>query len=380
MKTVNVFDYFKYLLSPAILVVHAYGLWLGGNYAWLGFALLFGVLAIDTLLPRDYSMRDQNHVWIYDTICAVTVVGGFFNVFFYAWLVSLDHFATTSSAVGAFVSMVFTGFVIGSPPVHELFHRENTFLRWLGRTGQCLLFDPWREITHVVTHHMRVATPDDPDYARRGDTLYGHILRTFPGQWKEAYHLERMMWSKRGRKWYDLRNAWVKKAATLGVFTALLVLVGGVTGAALAILTCLLGPRMMLEVFNYVNHYGLISATPGRFEKRHTWNHITPLTRILALEITNHAGHHDDSYKPFYLLEPDRTGPKQPPFIVCVVLAFVPPLFFMMIKPLLKHWDQHYASKPEREIAYRENARAGWNELNESNPVKDLPAGIWHAR
>jgi hypothetical protein len=51
----------------------------------------------------------------------------------------------------------------------------------------------------------------------------------------------------------------------------------------------------------------------------------------------------------------------------------------MMIKPLLKHWDQHYASPQEREIAQRENERAGWHELNQPDPAHDLPAGIWSA-
>ena len=371
-------DYTKYLLSPAILAGHAYGLWVGGSYAWLGLALLLGVLFIDVYLPRDYSMRDQRYVRIYDVICAMTVLASFATIFFYAWLVGQGHFVTTASAVGAFMSTLFIGFVIGAPPVHELFHREEFVLRWLGRIGQCLIYDPWREITHVVTHHMRVATPDDPDYARRGDTVYGHILRTFPGQWKEAYHLEKMMWTKRGRPWYDPRNAWVYKVAYLVVFTGILLALGGPKGAFLAILSLLLGPRMLLEVFNYVNHYGLISATPGRFEKHHTWNHITPLVRILALEITNHAGHHDDSYKPFYKLEPDTNGPVQPQFLLVVILALVPPLFFMMIKPLLKHWDMHYATPQEREIARRENARAGWHDIDTPDPVRDLPVDSWN--
>ncbi|HSW12119.1 MAG TPA: fatty acid desaturase [Solimonas sp.] len=371
------FDYFKYLLSPVILGVHAYGLWLGGHYAWLGLGCMLVVLFFDGFLENDYSMRDQRQVWIYDVIVSLTVLASFANMCLYAWLAGGEHFATTSAAVGAFVGTAFIGFVVHAPPVHELFHRENRLLRTLGRVGQCLIFDPWREITHVVTHHMRVATPDDPDYARRGDTVYGHILRTFPGQWRESYHLEKMMWTKRGRAWYDPRNAWVLKAGYLVAFTAILFALGGAKGTVLAVFSILVGPRMMLEVFNYCNHYGLVSATPGRFQKHHTWNHLTPMVRILALEITNHAGHHDDSYKPFYQLEPDREGPKQPQFLLCVLLAFVPPLFFLMIKPLLRHWDRHYASPQELEIARAENARAGWHDLNEDEAVRG--AALLHA-
>lgn len=360
-------DYLKYLLSPAILAIHAWGLVLGGAHAWMGFAAIVWVLLFDAFLSPSHHRRDTRFPWLYDTVISLTVLAGFANIFLYAYLAGSGHFQGFASAFGAFIGTVVIGFVIGAPPVHELFHRENAALRTLGRVGQCLVFDPWREITHVVTHHMHTATPTDPDYARRGDTVYGHFMRTFPGQWKEAFHLEKMMWTKRGRKWFDPRNAWVAKATYFGIFIAILFTLGGVTGGLLACAALILGPRMMLEVFNYCNHYGLVSATPGRFKMHHTWNHLTPFTRILALEITNHAGHHDDSYKPFYLLEPDETGPKQPQFLMCVLLAFVPPLFFMMIKPLLKHWDEHYANEQEKEIAYRENARAGWHDLNDGS-------------
>src|SRR5699024_8260703 len=126
-------------------------------------------------------------------------------------------------------------------------------------------FDPWREITHVVTHHLYVCTPDDPDYARRGQNVYSHLAITMYRQIKDAYQLEKTAWTKRGRAWWDIRNGWVWRASVLIGFSALLFAVGGLKGMVLAIATCLIGPRMFLEIFNYCNHYGLISATPGHF-------------------------------------------------------------------------------------------------------------------
>lgn len=362
-------DSLKYSVSTIVLCLAAWGLWLGGGFAWAGFAILLSVLSVDALLSPDYSLRDNTHKWAYDVLVSVNLTLGIALIFFYAYLVGSDHFVTTGSAIGAFASMIFVQFVVSAPALHELFHRENLFLRWYGRVGQVLIFDLWRESTHVVTHHMRVATPDDPDYARRGDTVYGHIVRTLYLQAIESYHLEHLVWTKRGRAWWDIRNSWVYRLAALIIFSSLLYVAGGVHGMLLAILVCLLGPRMLLEVFNYCNHYGLVSATPGRFEKRHTWNHLTPFVRILALEITNHAGHHEDSYKPFYELVPDRTGPQQPQFLMCVLMSLVPPLWFAVIKPRLRDWDERYATPQEREIAYAENARAGWHDLNEPKAV-----------
>lgn len=368
-------DSLKYTASTVILGLSAWGLILGGHFVWLGFGVLMAVLCFDAFLEPDHSSRDATHLWAYDLIVGTNMALGFALIVGYAYLAGHGHFATTSSAIGAFITMMFTQFVVTAPALHEMFHRENTFLRWYGRIGQVMIFDPWREITHVVTHHLRVGTPDDPDYARRGDTVYGHLYRTFKGQIAEAYHLERSIWIKRGRPWWSPRNGWVQRALMLVGFSAILLAAGGLKGALLAIAVCLFGPRLFLEIFNYTQHYGLVTATPGRFEPRHTWNHLTPFVRILALEITNHNGHHQDSYRPFHALEPDLTGPKQPQFLMCLLLTFVPPLWFMAIKPLLKDWDERYASPQEREIARAENARAGWHDLNGD----DAPAAYAYA-
>lgn len=357
-------DSLKYTVSTVVICLAAWGLWLGGNHVWLGLGILLAILGVDAFLKPDFSQRDKTHTWAYDVIVGTNVVLGLCLIFLYAWLVGQGHFATTMDAVGAFVTMMFVQFVVSAPALHEYFHRENLFLRWMGRIGMVMIFDPWREITHVVTHHMHTATPEDPDYARRGDTVYGHLYRTFRGQIIESFLLERAVWRKRGRAWWDLRNAWVYRVGMLVAFSVLLYMAGGLSGMLLAIAVCLFGPRMFLEVFNYCNHYGLISCTPGRFEKRHTWNHLTPFVRILALEITNHADHHLDGYKPFYELEPDRNGPLQPQFLVCVLLTLVPPLWFMVIKPRLRDWDERFATQQEREVAYMENARAGWHDMN----------------
>jgi hypothetical protein len=355
-------DYLKYLLSPALAGIHIWGLWQGGPWAWTGLAAMLAVLCFDMLLPLDFSVRDQRFPWVYDVEVTLTMIAGFAQIFVFGWLVRQEHFTTTSSFVGAFVGTAFLGFVVSAPAVHELMHRKTPLLHLLGRAGLWLIYDPWREITHVVTHHLKVATKDDPDTARRGESVYPYLVRSFVGQWKDAYELEREMWTKRGRGWWHPMNHWVGSAIGLAAFTAVLYAVAGLEGTLWTIATLWVGPRLFLEFFNYVNHYGLVTDTPGRFHRRHTWNHLTPFVRILALEITNHAGHHEDPYKPFYGLVPDRDGPKQPHFLLCVLMAFVPPLWFAVIKPRLRDWDARHANANERELAREANRIAGWED------------------
>lgn len=355
-------DYLMYLLSPVLISTHMWGMWHGGPWTWLGLGVLLAVIVFDMCLRVDLTLRDQRFPWVYDVIVTVTVLSGFAQLFMFSYLVSHGRLEDTRSFAGAFVGTMFYGFVVAAPPVHELFHRDNAFMRGLGRFGLCLIFDPWRELTHVVTHHLKVATPDDPDTARRGENVYRFFLRSFPGQFREAFFLEREMWTKRGRTWWHPMNRWVRWTVGLVIFAAALYVVGGTTGMLWTIVTVLLGPRLMLEIFNYVNHYGLITEHPGRFARRHTWNHLTPFVRILALEITNHAGHHEDPYLPFYRLQPDATGPRQPHFLLCLLSALVPPLWFAIIKPRLRGWDAHYATPRERELAREANRAAGWED------------------
>lgn len=356
------FDYFKYLLSPALLLVHVWGMWQGGIHTWLGLSVLTAVLCVDMLLPLDFSERDLRAEWLYDVQVTITMVCGFAQIFLFASWVHADHFVSTLSFSGAFVGTAMYGFVVAAPAVHELMHRKSPFMHLLGRVGLWLIYDPWREITHVVTHHLKVATPDDPDTARRGEAVYPYLIRSFWGQFKDAFELEREMWSKRGRAWWHPMNHWVGSLLGLAAFTGVLIWVGGFDGAGWAIASMLVGPRLMLEFFNYVNHFGLVSECPGTFQRRHTWNHLTPFVRILALEITNHAGHHEDPYKPFYRLTPDRDGPKQPHFLLCILMALVPPLWFAVIKPRLRDWDERYATPKEQQLARLANRQAGWED------------------
>lgn len=367
-------DHLKYLLSPLLIGLNMFGLWQGGDWIGLGLAALAVVMAVDMLLPVNLSLADQRHPWIYDLIVSITVLCAFAQVLLFAWLVGQKHFPTPGLFALAFASVAFYGFVVGAPPVHELFHRDTPWLRALGRLGLCLVFDPWREITHVVTHHLKVATPEDPDTARRGENVYRFFVRNLSGQVIDAWKLEREMWTKRGRAWWHPANHWVLSLLGLLTFSALLYALGGSEGMLWTIASILVGPRLLLEVFNYCNHYGLVTEHPGRFARRHTWNHLTPFVRILALEITNHAGHHENPYLPFYRLQPDAQGPRQPQFLLCVMAAFVPPIWFAIIKPRLRDWDQRFATPVERNLAREANRAAGWEDWLQAGPAIASPS------
>jgi hypothetical protein len=127
--------------------------------------------------------------------------------------------------------------------------------------------------------------------------------------------------------------------------------------------------KLLVEMFNYYQHYGLVRVIGSNYGKQHLWNHLTPVSRMLAFEITNHNDHHMDSYLPFYRLQPKLDGPQMPSILLCFLTGLVPPVWFKYIaKPRLKRWDLEQASDEERELARSANREAGWPDWSAAAP------------
>ncbi|WP_420466027.1 hypothetical protein [Panacagrimonas sp.] len=88
---------------------------------------------------------------------------------------------------------------------------------------------------------------------------------------------------------------------------------------------------------------------------------MSELSRIVSFEITNHAGHHQDSYMPYNKLVPHKDQIPMPSLFTCFFVALIPPLWHRhIIMPALKRWDLEYATAEERALAREQNRRAGW--------------------
>lgn len=108
-------------------------------------------------------------------------------------------------------------------------------------------------------------------------------------------------------------------------------------------------------------HYGLVRVPGTRVGNRHVWNHMSDISRIVSFELTNHAGHHQDSYTPYQNLVPHPDQIPMPGLFVLFFVALIPPLWHRKYAmPALKRWDLEYASAEERVLAREQNRRAGW--------------------
>jgi alkane 1-monooxygenase len=48
-------------------------------------------------------------------------------------------------------------------------------------------------------------------------------------------------------------------------------------------------------------------------------------------------------------------------YLTTIVVAMIPPLWFKLMDPKVKEWDQKYASPDELKLAEAANQRVGWS-------------------
>jgi alkane 1-monooxygenase len=130
------------------------------------------------------------------------------------------------------------------------------------------------------------------------------------------------------------------------------------TVALFAVLTAVFGPVVLpfllvqmlvglplLEVVNYVEHYGLLRQTraDGRYERtrpEHSWNSNNVASNVLLYHLQRHSDHHANPTRRFQALRHVDEAPQLPTgYAGMILLALVPPLWYRVMDPrLLAHY------------------------------------------
>jgi alkane 1-monooxygenase len=224
---------------------------------------------------------------------------------------------------------------MGITIAHELGHRASRLDRGIAKALLVSVCYGHFFVEHVRGHHVRVATPDDPATAPRGMSVYRFIPRSVAGGFAHAWRLERMRLERAGRSAWHPAN-WVLTGSMLSL--ALIALAWGASGPGGALLLALQAAWafVLLEIINYVEHYGLQRRrVGGRYEpvrEEHSWNADFTVSNWVLFNLQLHSDHHAHMNKPFEALRTVDNAPRLPAgYPTMVLLALVPPLWFSVM-------------------------------------------------
>lgn len=335
------------------------GMWLLTDWSlwfWLGpIIILLVVPAIDLVAGLDRSNppddliealeKDKYYRWITYLYLPIQY-GGFIGAM---WVVSgaSPWTLTLVDKVGLAVSIGCIG-GIGINTAHELGHKREENERWLSKIALAQSFYGHFYIEHNRGHHVRVATPEDPASSRMGENFYQFWPRTVWGSLKSAWRLEKRRIGRRKQHPFrlsnDVLNAWLMSAVLWGALMLWL----GVGILPYLLIQAVIG-FSLLEVVNYMEHYGMLRQKVGygdrvryeRVDPSHSWNSNNIATNVLLYHLQRHSDHHANPTRRYQTLRDFEESPALPTgYAGMIVLALVPAVWRRVMDPrVLRHFD-----------------------------------------
>jgi alkane 1-monooxygenase len=260
------------------------------------------------------------------------------------WLWSSGKLSTLDDIGLALTVAMVSGIAINT--AHELGHKRASSERWLSKVALAQSAYGHFFIEHNRGHHVRVATPEDPASSRLGESFYAFFPRTVAGSLRSAWELEGVRLDRLGKSHLsprnDILNAW---AMTVVLFAALTAVFGLVVLPYLLI-QAVLG-FSLLEVVNYLEHYGLLrqKREDGRYERtrpEHSWNSNSVASNVLLYHLQRHSDHHANPIRRYQALRHVEEAPQLPTgYAGMIVTAVIPPLWRrIMDHRVLEHYQE----------------------------------------
>lgn len=326
----------RYWSPFGFLALAPLGFWIGGLGAFLVVAAMpVALLAGDQLLGDDRSHDTSDGVvhrllpWLYIPLQLGEI----------AWAATMAAQPSTTMLawIGLALSTGLTAGVFGFLAAHEMIHSRVRTERLLGLTMLAgVLYMPFA-IAHLVGHHRHGATYDDPASARRGESAYTFLARSIVGQLRESWAFEVARLERAGRSAFSPENRLVRFAT---VETGVVIAIGCLGPRALAFFLAQAAfAVVLLELFNYIAHYGLTRRVgpDGRLEPlgpQHSWNSARRMNNASLFNMGRHSDHHRSASRPYHQLEMTPEAAELPGgYASAILLALVPPLWRRIMDP-----------------------------------------------
>jgi alkane 1-monooxygenase len=343
----SVFPFCLIFLVPLSVII---GYHIGDIYTYLTLFTVFGAVPVLDLVigfskknpdaREETAWNDKLSFKLLPILCAPLQV---ISVLWGAYVVS-EGTLSYSELSGFMLSMGISSGVTGINVAHELQHRVNLKLEpFLARIMLWTVMYMHWAIEHVAGHHKNVATPEDPATARLGESFYAFWPRTVGGGFKDAWKIESARLKRNGQNMLCFNNRFILFLAFEFALCFAILAIFGLLSFAYFIIQSLIAITL-LEVVNYVEHYGLLrnKDAEGRYEPvtfLHSWNSSNWLTNRFLINLQRHSDHHYKPGRRYQLLRHFDESPQLPTgYAGMVLLAAVPPLWRKVMDPRVKEF------------------------------------------
>ena len=282
----------------------------------------------------------------------------------------VNHDVFTARAENDWIAYVGAAFSVGGvlgvsgiSAAHELTHRTaNPLDMWFGRWDFALSFGGNFATEHVYGHHKQLGYPGiDTVSPKRGVGFYEFLFVGGWKQWRDGFLIEKKRLNGAGKSWLSVRNrvlhAWTRGAVIVG----LVFFIAGMKGF-LVWLGAAAFSKYILEGLNFFSHYGLIRLEGEKITTRNTFSSFNPLSNHFTFNLGRHGSHHEFD-RPYYLHQ-YKPMPESPyGYLTMTFFSWIPPLFWSHMIPMLRDWDDNWATPAELNVINDHNRESGINAL-----------------
>lgn len=354
--------YLKFYLTPFLVVLITLSLLMSGGWMWSGMIIsLILVVGGDSLLKKELSSPQFSHVFwlelpLFLSLPLLTLV-----LLALAWNCSQFDFlrigqvlslvtgrdwvaARNANSAWNYVGGVLTAGITvaayGTNSAHELAHQFNKkayvqVSRWV----LSMSANPDFSIEHVFGHHVNVATDQDPASARLGENVYSFFVRSTVMGHLSAWKIERARLKKKRQSVLLWHNQMLTGYAMTLCWIALFGYAGGAFGIFIFFCQAVFA-KFLLEVVNYMEHYGLKRKKGQAVRPEHSWNSNHPMSYYILYSLVRHSAHHERAQVRFWKLNPYPKSPEMPyGYFTTVLLCLLPPFWFASIHPRLEQYQ-----------------------------------------
>ena len=354
-------------LSPVLGIPPGY-YWSQGSahadaWPWLVISVVFGVIPLlDFIVGRDPANPDEcdevpalEAQGYYRLLSLATVPLLLAMLVWSGWIFASYEGWSWVGQLGWVLSVGTVMGAIGITVSHELIHKDPTLEQNAGGLLLAAVCYAGFKVEHVRGHHVHVSTPEDASSSRFGQSLYAFLPHAYKHNFLNAWKLEAERLKRRSLPALHWRNELIWWYAISALFLLGFTLALGPLGALFFLGQAVIA-FTLLEIVNYVEHYGLHrrKLDSGRYERtnaHHSWNSNFLLTNLFLFHLQRHSDHHAYAKRRYQVLRHFDDSPQLPNgYAGMIVLAVFPPLWRAVMDPKVRAYyagEEHQLSESQ---------------------------------